>query len=65
VGLVIERRSRKRESDVAGIGSATATELAAELGEGAKRLFETGLWYPGAALVRQIIVPCGSPGRPR
>lgn len=46
------------ESDVAGIGFATATELAAELGEGARRLFETGLWYPGAALVRQII-ECG------
>jgi hypothetical protein len=46
------------ESNVAGIGFATATEMAAELGEGARRLFETELWYPGAALVRQLI-ECG------
>lgn len=43
------------EFDVAGIGFATGTEMAAELGEGAKRLFGAELWYPGAALVRQLI----------
>jgi hypothetical protein len=42
-------------SDAAGVGFATATEMAAELGEGAARLFDADLWYPGAALVRQLI----------
>ncbi len=32
--------------------------MTAELGEGARRLFDAGLWYPGAALVRQLI-ECG------
>ncbi len=45
-------------ADAAGVGFATATEMAAELGEGARRLFDVGLWYPGAALVRQLI-ECG------
>jgi hypothetical protein len=44
--------------DAAGVGFATATEMAAELGEGARRMYEVGLWYPGAALVRQLI-ECG------
>jgi len=43
------------EADDAGIGFATATEMAAELAEGARRLFDAALWYPGAALVRQLI----------
>ncbi len=38
-----------------GLGFAIATEMAAELGEGAARLFAASLWYPGAALVRQLI----------
>jgi len=42
-------------SDTAGLGFATATEMAAELGDGAARLFAAELWYPGAALVRQLI----------
>jgi hypothetical protein len=41
--------------DEAGLGFATATEMVAELSEGATQLFAAGLWYPGAALVRQII----------
>jgi|HubBroStandDraft_6_1064221.scaffolds.fasta_scaffold99058_2 hypothetical protein len=44
--------------DAAGIGFATATEMTVELGEGAVLLFEARLWYPGAALVRQLI-ECG------
>lgn len=40
---------------VAGVGYATATEMAAELGEGARRLYADELWYPGSALVRQLI----------
>jgi hypothetical protein len=43
------------DSNVAGIGFATMTEMAAELGEGAASLFDAELWYPGAALVRQLI----------
>jgi hypothetical protein len=46
------------ERDAAGAGFATATLMAAELGEGARRLFEADLWYTGAALVRQLI-ECG------
>ncbi len=46
------------DGGAAGAGFATATLIAAELGEGALRLFETELWYPGAALVRQLI-ECG------
>ncbi|MGP0037960.1 MAG: hypothetical protein ACLP4R_25845 [Solirubrobacteraceae bacterium] len=46
------------ERDVAGAGFATATLMAAELGEGAQRMYAAGLWYPGAALVRQLI-ECG------
>jgi hypothetical protein len=46
------------EREAAGTGFATATLMAAELGEGARRLFEAELWYPGAALVRQLI-ECG------
>jgi hypothetical protein len=45
-------------SDAAGVGFATATLMAAELGEGAQRLYGAGLWYPGAALIRQLI-ECG------
>jgi hypothetical protein len=41
------------DSNAAGVGFATATLMASELGEGAQRLFSAGLWYPGAAL-------CGS-----
>ncbi len=41
-----------------GVGFATATLMAAELGDGAQRLYGAGLWYPGAALVRQLI-ECG------
>jgi hypothetical protein len=44
--------------EAAGTGFATATLMAAELGEGARRPFEAELWYPGAALVRQLI-ECG------
>ena len=43
------------EWSAAGIGFATATEMTSELGEGAARLFDAELWYPGAALVRQLI----------
>jgi hypothetical protein len=43
------------DSDAAGVGFATMTEMAAELGEGAVSLFDAELWYPGAALVRQLI----------
>jgi hypothetical protein len=43
------------DANVAGLGFATATEMAAELGAGAHRLFAAELWYPGAALVRQLI----------
>src|SRR3954452_12264830 len=46
------------DSDAAGVGFATMTEMAAELGEGAATLFDAELWYPGAALVRQLI-ECG------
>ena len=46
------------EREAAGAGFATATLMTAELGEGARRLFEAKLWYPGASLVRQII-ECG------
>jgi len=46
------------DSNAAGVGFATATLMAGELGEGAQRLFGAGLWYPGAALVRQLI-ECG------
>lgn len=46
------------DGDAAGIGFATMTEMAAELGEGAVSLFDAELWYPGAALVRQLI-ECG------
>jgi hypothetical protein len=42
----------------AGVGFATATEMTGELGEGAACLFNAGLWYPGAAVVRQLI-ECG------
>lgn len=41
--------------DTAGLGFATATEMAAELGEGAARLYREELWYPAAALVRQLL----------
>jgi hypothetical protein len=44
--------------DAAGLGFATATEMAAELGDGATKLYAVGLWYPGGALVRQL-VECG------
>jgi hypothetical protein len=44
--------------DAAGIGFAAMTEMAAELGEGAVSLFDAELWYPGSALVRQLI-ECG------
>lgn len=40
------------EREAAGAGFATATLMTAELGEGARRLFEAKLWYPGASLVR-------------
>lgn len=46
------------DRDAAGAGFATATMMAAELGEGARRLFEAELWYSAAALVRQVI-ECG------
>ena len=46
------------ERNAAGTGFATMTEMAAELGEGAVALFDADLWYPGAALVRQLI-ECG------
>lgn len=44
--------------DAAGVGFATMTEIAAELGEGAVSMFDAELRYPGAALVRQLI-ECG------
>jgi hypothetical protein len=44
--------------DRAGIGFAAITEMAAELSAGAAHLFRQGLWYPGAALVRQLL-ECG------
>ena len=43
---------------VAGVGFATLTEMAAELAEGAARLYRAKLWYAGAALVRQLL-ECG------
>jgi hypothetical protein len=46
------------EGDAAGDGFATMTEIAAELSEGAISMFDAELWYPGAALVRQLI-ECG------
>lgn len=46
------------ERNAAGIGFATMTEMAAELGKGAVKLFDEGLFYAGAALVRQLI-ECG------
>jgi hypothetical protein len=46
------------DRDAAGAGFATVTMMAAELGEGARRLFEAELWYSAAALVRQVI-ECG------
>ena len=45
-------------SDTAGLGFALATQMAAELGQGSAHLFRAELWYPGAALVRQLI-ECG------
>src|SRR5665811_1526117 len=47
------------DQDAAGVGFATATLMAAELGEGTQRMYAAGLWYPGAALVRQLI-ECGA-----
>jgi hypothetical protein len=41
--------------DAGGLGFAVATEMIAELGEAAAKLFAANLWYPGAALVRQLI----------
>ena len=41
------------DGEDAGLGFATMTEMAAELGEGAAFLFDAELWYPGGAL-------CGS-----
>ena len=46
------------DADASGVGFATATLMAADLGEGAQRLYGAGLWYPGAALTRQVI-ECG------
>lgn len=46
------------DRDAAGFGFATVTEMAAELCEGAQRLYEAKLWSSGAALVRQLI-ECG------
>jgi hypothetical protein len=46
------------DSDAAGVGFATMTEMAAELGEGAVSLLDDELWYPGASLARQLI-ECG------
>jgi hypothetical protein len=43
------------DQSTAGVGFAMATLAAAELGEGAQRLYAASLWYPGAALVRQLI----------
>jgi hypothetical protein len=43
------------DGGAAGTGFATTVEMAAEISEGARRLFEAELWYPGAALVRQLI----------
>lgn len=45
-------------TDHAGIGFAAITEMAAELSAGAAHLFRQELWYPGAALVRQLL-ECG------
>ena len=44
--------------DAAGIGFAAITEMAAELSKGAVSLYQSGKWYPGAALVRQLL-ECG------
>ena len=41
--------------DAGGLGFALVTEMTAELGEGATKLFAANLWYPGSALVRQLI----------
>lgn len=41
--------------DSAGTGFATATEMAAALGDGARVLFASARWYAGAGLVRQLI----------
>jgi hypothetical protein len=46
------------DSNAAGVGFTTATLMTAELGDGAQRLYGSGLWYPGAALIRQLI-ECG------
>lgn len=46
------------DGGAAGVGFATMTQIAADLGEGAISLFDAELWYPGAALVRQLI-ECG------
>jgi hypothetical protein len=43
------------DSNAAGMGFATAILMAAELGEGAQRMYAASLWYPGAALIRQLI----------
>jgi hypothetical protein len=43
------------DGGAAGTGFAIAVEMAAEISEGTRRLFEAELWYPGAALVRQLI----------
>jgi hypothetical protein len=44
--------------DRGGMGFATITEMAAELADGAAVLYAGERWYPGAALVRQLI-ECG------
>jgi len=44
--------------DRAGMGFALVTETTAELAEGAARLYAADLFYPGAALVRQLL-ECG------
>ena len=46
------------DGNAAGLGFATMTEIAAELGEGAVSLFDAELWYSGSTLVRQLI-ECG------
>jgi hypothetical protein len=44
--------------DRAGVGFALVTETSAELAEGAARLLAADLFYPGAALVRQLLECC-------
>jgi len=54
-GLRLDIHHRFTPGGAAGTGFAAATRMAAQLCDGAGRLFDAGVAYGGAALVRQLI----------